>query len=56
MEKPVAKVKRIKFYLKTHSLKVIMDTDDDGRKSIKVWGNAMRAYYYESRDQNYYND
>ena len=40
-----------------------MDTEDnvvaaeaDGRKSIKVWSNRMQAYYYTSKDPNYYND
>ena len=32
-----------------------MDTDD-GRKSIKVWSDRMQAYYYKSKDPNYYND
>ena len=44
-------------------LKVVMETDsvvaaeaDDGRKSIKVWSNRTLAYYYKSKDPNYYND
>ena len=33
-----------------------MDPTEDGRKSIKVWSDRMQAYYYKSKDTNYYND
>ena len=53
--KPNVLIGSNKFYPKKRSLKLLVEADD-GRKSIEEWSNRAQAYYYKSKDPNYYNE